>query len=120
MLTIKNTIIMKSDHRSFIVIGDTERFGKGVVLYESYKKADCLKYISKHNTDYAGGVSRYYRVFFEQSHVRWEEHYHMDVLATNAKTACDTARYFVRGFHPFHLRAERIEEPGDLNTQVHD
>lgn len=44
-----NFNISKTDNNTYVVRGDSERFGKNAILFESYKKSDCDKYVMENN-----------------------------------------------------------------------
>lgn len=73
---------------------------------------------------------RPYRVSFERSHGKYNTRYEMDVIAQNAKQACEmvlekvyTFGYNYRGvwvktgFYPYHRKARRIG-PEEFNPQL--
>ncbi len=44
---MKNIIIEKTGNGTYVVKADTERFGKQEIMFESYRKAECVQYILK-------------------------------------------------------------------------
>lgn len=42
-----NFTIDESNNNTYIVCGDSERFGKGAILFESFKKAECEAYVER-------------------------------------------------------------------------
>lgn len=44
---MKNIVIEKTINGTYVVKADTERFGEQEIMFESYSKAECVKYILK-------------------------------------------------------------------------
>lgn len=42
-----NLSISKTDNNTYLVRGDSKRFGKNAILFESYKKSDCKAYVKR-------------------------------------------------------------------------
>lgn len=42
-----NFTISKSDNNTYLVRGDSERFGKNAILFESFKKSECEAYVGR-------------------------------------------------------------------------
>ena len=52
---MKNVRIKKHSNGTWIVIADTERFGKNEIMYESYRKEDCVNYLRREGVCYYEG-----------------------------------------------------------------
>ena len=44
---MKNIVIEKTGNGTYAVKADTERFGEQEIMFESYSKGECVKYILK-------------------------------------------------------------------------
>lgn len=44
---MKNITIAVTDNRTIVVKADTERFGKGAILYEGYTFMQCCEYVRR-------------------------------------------------------------------------
>lgn len=51
-MKIENIQFRKNNCGGWLVIGDTERFGKNEILFESYKFEDCLEYLAQFGYTY--------------------------------------------------------------------
>ena len=45
---MKNINISKTDNRTWVVKADTERFGIQEIMFESYKREECVKYAEQY------------------------------------------------------------------------
>ena len=50
-MEIRNTKIMSTYHNTYIVVGDTEKFGKDEILFEGVSIEECYKYLEENGID---------------------------------------------------------------------